>query len=82
MAFIEVGGLLVRCFDSPVSHAFTFTPAMSLFVDVPTIAEHARIHTALSDGGLVLMEPADHGFSQWYSWVQDRYGVSWQLNVA
>lgn len=82
MAVAEVGGLLVRVVDSPVAHAFGFTPAISFFVDVDSIADHARVHAALADGGLVLMEPADHGFSPWFSWVQDRYGVSWQLNVG
>lgn len=82
MAFIEVDGLLVRVLDSPVEHAFTFTPASSFFVDVGDVVDHARIHAALADGGAVLMEPADYGFGTWFSWVQDRYGVSWQLNVA
>lgn len=82
MAFVEIDGLLVRLFDSPVGHAFTFTPAFSFFVDVSSVADHELIHAALADGGTVLMAPADHGFSQWFSWVQDRYGVSWQLNVA
>ena len=82
MAFVEIDGLLVRLFDSPVGHAFTFTPAFSFFVDVSSVADHELIHAALADGGTVLMAPADHGFSQWFSWVQDRYGVSWQLNVG
>ena len=28
------------CIDSPVKHAFTFTPSISLFVDCETEGEH------------------------------------------
>jgi predicted 3-demethylubiquinone-9 3-methyltransferase (glyoxalase superfamily) len=33
----------------------------------------------LGDGGKVLMELAEYPFSKRYGWVQDRFGVSWQL---
>ncbi len=33
----------------------------------------------LSDGGTVLMELGEYPFSKHYGWIQDRYGVSWQL---
>ncbi|MGY1552737.1 VOC family protein [Microbacterium sp. A588] len=33
----------------------------------------------LSDGGSVMMELGEYPFSPRYGWVQDRYGVSWQL---
>ncbi|MGM7667659.1 VOC family protein [Microbacterium sp. A93] len=33
----------------------------------------------LSDGGAVLMELDEYPFSPRYGWVQDRYGVNWQL---
>jgi len=33
-------------------------------------------------GGAVLMPVDDHGFSRRFGWVNDRFGVSWQLNLA
>lgn len=33
----------------------------------------------LVDGGKVLMSLDKYSYSDWYGWVQDRYGVSWQL---
>lgn len=33
----------------------------------------------LSEGGTVLMELQEYPFSKHYGWIQDKYGVSWQL---
>jgi predicted 3-demethylubiquinone-9 3-methyltransferase (glyoxalase superfamily) len=70
------------CIDSPVKHGFGFTPSMSLFVDCESADELDRVFEQLADGGEVLM-PADcYGFSPRFGWVRDRFGVSWQLNLA
>ena len=69
------------CIDSFVEHAFTFTPSMSLFVDCDDRAQLDRAFERLSEQGKVLMPPAAYGFSTWFAWVQDRFGVSWQLNL-
>lgn len=70
------------CIDSPVHHAFTFTAAMSLFVDCQTEAELDRIFALLSDGGAILMPIGSYPFSQRFVWLTDRFGVSWQLNLV
>jgi predicted 3-demethylubiquinone-9 3-methyltransferase (glyoxalase superfamily) len=78
----EVGGLRVRCIDSPVRHAFDFTPASSLFVECESEAELDALADGLSDGGVVLMAPGSYGFSRKFAWLNDRFGVSWQLILA
>ena len=80
-AVFSVDGQKVMCTDSPVRHAFGFTPSSSLFVECESEAELDRLATALAGGGEVLMEPANHGFSRKFAWVSDRFGVSWQLNL-
>jgi predicted 3-demethylubiquinone-9 3-methyltransferase (glyoxalase superfamily) len=70
-----------RAFDSPVKHAFTFTPAISLFVDCADEAELDRLYAALIEGGAALMPLGSYGFSQKFGWLSDRFGVSWQLNL-
>jgi predicted 3-demethylubiquinone-9 3-methyltransferase (glyoxalase superfamily) len=77
-----IAGQTVMCFDSPVKHAFTFTPASSLFVECESEDEIDRIAAALGDGGAVLMPLADYGFSRRFTWFNDRFGVSWQLNLS
>jgi predicted 3-demethylubiquinone-9 3-methyltransferase (glyoxalase superfamily) len=44
--------------------------------------EIERPFAALSDGGTQLMLLDDYGSSRRFGWVNDRYGVSWQLNLA
>jgi predicted 3-demethylubiquinone-9 3-methyltransferase (glyoxalase superfamily) len=82
LAAFTVGGQSVLCIDSAVHHAFTFTPAMSLFVDCESEAEIRRLSAALSEGGNVLMPLDDYGFSRLFAWVSDRFGVSWQLRFG
>ncbi|MBI3311344.1 VOC family protein [Serratia quinivorans] len=67
--------------DSPVSHDFSFTPAVSLHVNLATEAELERIFARLAEGGEVLMPIDDYGFSARFGWLNDRFGLSWQLNV-
>lgn len=82
LATLRVGELSVLCSDSPVKHAFDFTPSSSIFIECESRAELERLFEALSSGGQVLMPPDDYGFSTRFGWCNDRYGVSWQLNLS
>jgi predicted 3-demethylubiquinone-9 3-methyltransferase (glyoxalase superfamily) len=81
-ATFTLAGQDLRCFDSPVKHNFTFTPAISLFVECASEAELDEAFARLSAGGAVLMPLNNYGFSTKFAWVNDRFGVSWQLNLA
>lgn len=80
-AVLRLAALEIRFFDSPVPHAFTFTPATSLFVDFDTREALDAALAVLGAGGEVLMPPGAYGFSTHFAWIQDRFGVSWQLNL-
>jgi predicted 3-demethylubiquinone-9 3-methyltransferase (glyoxalase superfamily) len=82
LAVFSLAGREFLCIDSPVKHAFTFTPSMSLFVDCESEAELEAVFNRLSDGGSVLMPLGNYGFSTKFAWLKDRFGVSWQLNLA
>lgn len=41
-----------------------------------------QLWTALGDGGSALMPLEEYPFSKYYGWMQDRYGVSWQLMLT
>lgn len=81
-ASFTLAGQPFLCIDSPVKHDFTFTPSMSIFVDCENEAELVEAFERLADGGEVLMPVDDYGFSVRFGWVQDRYGVPWQLNLS
>jgi predicted 3-demethylubiquinone-9 3-methyltransferase (glyoxalase superfamily) len=82
LARFSLVGREFLCIDSPVKHAFTFTPATSLFVECEDEAELDAAFTRLSEGGAILMPLGNYGFSSRFGWLTDRFGVSWQLNVV
>jgi predicted 3-demethylubiquinone-9 3-methyltransferase (glyoxalase superfamily) len=81
-AEFTLAGQRILCIDSPVKHAFTFTPSVSLFVECESLDEQERAFAHLSAGGTVLMPLNNYGFSARFGWLNDRFGVSWQLNVT
>jgi predicted 3-demethylubiquinone-9 3-methyltransferase (glyoxalase superfamily) len=82
LASFELGGKLTMAIDSAGPHPFTFTPAISMWVECSSSAELERLSATLGDGGSMLMPLGAYSFSRQFCWVADRYGVSWQLNLA
>lgn len=82
LARATLAGHAVLFSDSPVAHGFTFTPSTSFFVECADAEEQQRAFDRLAEGGNVLMPMGDYGFSERFAWVADRFGVSWQLNLA
>lgn len=68
--------------------AFRFTPAISFIVNFdpgrdPQAQQSLDAAWAqLADGGAVLMPLGADPFSPRYGWVQDRFGLSWQLILS
>jgi len=71
-AVFSLGGVEFMAFDSWIDHPFTFTPAISFVVNCETQEEIDRLWEGLSEGGL----------KQQCGWLQDRYGISWQITPA
>jgi predicted 3-demethylubiquinone-9 3-methyltransferase (glyoxalase superfamily) len=80
-ATFSLKGQEFMCIDSNVKHQFTFTPSFSIFVTCDSEEEINNIYEKLLEGGKALMPIGDYGFSQKFGWLNDRYGVSWQLNL-
>jgi predicted 3-demethylubiquinone-9 3-methyltransferase (glyoxalase superfamily) len=57
---------------------FKLNPSISFFVTCEK-DELDRLWEKLSEGGKALMPLDKYPFSDWYGWVQDKFGVSWQL---
>lgn len=82
-ADFKLGGQDFICIDSPPVHDFTFTPSFAIFVDCESENELQGAFDQLSAGGEVLMPLDDYGvaWSSRFCWINDRFGVSWQLNL-
>ncbi len=79
IAFELAGQEFVALNGGPV---FKFTPAISFFVNCETEAEIHALWETLSTGGEILMPMDQYPFSQAFGWTNDRFGVSWQLNLT
>lgn len=78
----SLAGQEFLCTDSPPVHEFSFTPSFSIWIETESADELERLFAALADGGTQLMPLDAYGFSRRFGWLNDRYGVSWQLNLA
>lgn len=61
---------------------FTFNPGISFFVVFETPEETDRAWNTLAKGGKVLMPYQKYDWSEKYGWVEDQYGLSWQISFG
>ncbi|ACU07431.1 hypothetical protein FIC_00980 [Flavobacteriaceae bacterium 3519-10] len=61
---------------------FKKNASVSFMVMCDTEEEVEKYWKLLSENGTVLMELGDYPWSKKYGWVQDRYGVSWQIYLG
>jgi predicted 3-demethylubiquinone-9 3-methyltransferase (glyoxalase superfamily) len=61
---------------------FKFNPSISFFVVCSNEEEIDTAWKKLLDGGSVLMPLDKYTWSTRYGWVQDRFGLNWQLSFA
>jgi predicted 3-demethylubiquinone-9 3-methyltransferase (glyoxalase superfamily) len=80
-ATFTLKGQKFMCIDSNIKHQFSFTPSFSIFVTCNTEEELDNLYQKLIEDGQALMPIGDYGFSKKFGWLNDRYGVSWQLNL-
>lgn len=58
------------------------SPAISFNVKCETRDELDTLWNALADGGEIRMPLDTYPFSERYGWVEDRFGVNWQLTLC
>ena len=81
VATFELNGSRYMCSDSYIKHEWGFTPGVSSFVTCKSDEEIERLFAALSKDGKVLMPLNNYGFSKKFAFIEDQFGVSWQLNL-
>lgn len=82
-AVFSLKGQEFMCIDSYVEHGFTFTPSFSIYLTCDTEEEIDSIYEKMMASGFTteLMPLGNYGFSKKYGWVNDQFGISWQLNL-
>lgn len=61
---------------------FKINPSVSFFVVCETAEEVNLAWEKLSESGSILMPFDKYDWSEKYGWVQDRFGISWQLSLG
>lgn len=61
---------------------FKFNPAVSFFVVFEDEKEIEKVWNKLIDGGKALMPFDTYPWAKKYGWLNDKYGVSWQLSMS
>ncbi|MDP2629606.1 MAG: VOC family protein [Candidatus Harrisonbacteria bacterium] len=61
---------------------FKLNPSVSFLVACSTKEEVDALWEELSKDGKALMELDEYPFSERYGWIEDRYGLSWQIMFA
>ncbi len=61
---------------------FKLNPAISLFVVFESEAEIDEVWNKLIEGGKALMPYDTYPWAKKYGWLQDKYGLSWQLSMS
>lgn len=79
-ATLALDGCPVQLIDGGPMYAPT--PAISLFVQRADEAGVRALWDALAEGGAVLIPLEAWPWARLYGWVQDRWGVSWQVNLG
>jgi predicted 3-demethylubiquinone-9 3-methyltransferase (glyoxalase superfamily) len=80
VSLFETAGQKFMCING--GPEFTPNPSISFYVTCESEQEVENAWGKLSDGGQELMALDNYPWSKKYGWIQDKYGVSWQLSFG
>ena len=80
-ATFTLNGQTFMAIDNSNGNDIPFTAAVSLFVTCESEQEIDTVFKKLAEDGKILMDLAPTPFSMKFAWIEDQYGVSWQLNL-
>ena len=81
LAVFSIDGQEIMISDSLISHEWSITPGISFFLEKDDEDSLKHLAESLGAGGKTHMPPGNYGFSTLFAWVEDKFGVNWQINV-
>lgn len=73
----EISGFRFTAINADTT--FKPNPSISFFYSCDSKEMSDELWGKLMEGGKALMELGEYSFSNYYGWVEDKYGYSWQL---
>ncbi len=61
---------------------YSINPAISLFVNCNNMVDVNQIWDKLIVGGKAMIEIGEYDWSKRYGWLQDKFGVTWQISYS
>ena len=80
-ATFTLNGQTFMVTDNSNNKDIPFSTAFSLFVTCESEQEIDNVFMRLAEDGKILMDLAPTPFSVKFAWLEDQYGLSWQLNL-
>lgn len=80
--FMAISAGPIFKFNPSVSFIVNFDPLLFGSSEDKAREELDRAWNKLSEGGMALMPLGEYPFSKHYGWLQDKYGLSWQLMLT
>jgi predicted 3-demethylubiquinone-9 3-methyltransferase (glyoxalase superfamily) len=84
-----LNGIEYMVSESNYNHAWSFSPGVSMYVECNSENEIVTLFEKLSSNGGQVMVPldnykgsGDYGFGVKFGWCEDKYGISWQVNLS
>ena len=74
----EIEGMAVKLLNGGA--IFKKNPSISFYVNCDTLEEIQNLWPLLSDGGKIMMNLDKYPWAEQYGWVEDKYGMTWQLS--
>ncbi|CAC6452634.1 3-demethylubiquinone-9 3-methyltransferase [Staphylococcus aureus] len=78
-SIFTLNGQVFMAIDANSGTELPMNPAISLFVTVKDTIEMERLFNGLKDEGAILMPKTNMPPYREFAWVQDKFGVSFQL---
>jgi len=76
----EIEGTCIKLLNGGA--LFKVNPSVSLFVKCETRTEIDNLWKAFLEGGKVMMNLEQYPWSEYYGWIEDKFGVTWQLSLS